>query len=122
MSLNIDTLQVITAPSFFKIELGEITDESGNLIDLSQNGIVFTFADNYSNFYNCVHDPFDETKSSNVVYDQENNSLTLIFQNYKLRDRLKLKICNFTEDSDFTEGVWKSYDGFTQIKLCIAWK
>lgn len=121
MSLNIDTLQVVEAPSFFKIELNNIKDKSGNVVDLSQTGLVFLFTDNYGKFYKCVYNPFDETQNSNIAYDSESGKLTLLFQDYQLRDRLKLKICSFTTDADFNDNVWKSYDAFTQIKISIKW-
>ena len=122
MSLNINTLQVVTAPSYFKIVLSDIKDASGNVVDLSQTGVSFLFVDNYSNKYVCVYDPINIENTKNVVYNEDDNTLTLIFQDYKLRDRLRVKICSFVFDSDFDGDIWKSFDGFEQVKISINWK
>lgn len=122
MPLIIEDLVTVTAPTFFKIELGnDITDKSGNPIDLSSAGLVFVFADNYSNTYKCIYNPFEPDQSQNIFYD-ENEGLTLIFQNYKLRDRIKVKMGVITSDSAYNGGQCEAWDGFEQIKISIAWK
>ena len=121
MSLIIRELVQIVAPSYFKIDLTNIKDKSGNPIDLQQTGITFLFTDQYSNKYMCCYDPLNE-HTKNCVYDTEENKLTLIFQDYKLRDRLKCKICSFVADPDFTEGVWKAYDKFDPVNISIKWQ
>lgn len=122
MSLIIPDLVTVTAPTYFKIELGKnITDKSGNPIDLSSAGLLFIFTDNYANVYKCIHNPFDPGASLNTFYD-ENEGLTLLFQNYKLRDRIKLKMGVITLDSVYDEGESKAWDGCEQINLIISWK
>lgn len=122
MSLIIPDLVTVTAPTYFKIELGKnITDKSGNPIDLSATGLVFNFADNYGNFYKCVHNPFDPSGSRNVYYD-ENSGITLLFQEYKLRDRIKVKMGVVTLDSVYDDGKSNSWDECEQINLIIKWQ
>lgn len=122
MGLIINELVQITAPSYFKIVLTDIKDTSGNLIDMESTGISLLFVDNYANKYICVYDPINPENTKNSVYNSEEGTLTLIFQDYKLRDRLKVKICSFVVDEDFEGDIWKSFDSFEQVKITILWK
>lgn len=121
MSLIIPELKQIVAPSYFKIELSNIKDSSGNPVDLSQTGVTFLFTDQYSNKYICCYDPLSEN-TKNCVYDSVEGKLSLIFQDYTLRDRLKCKICSFVADLDFINGVWKSYDKFAPVNITIKYE
>lgn len=118
--LNIPELVTITAPSYFKLVLSSIKDKSGNDIDITSTGLYFLFTDQYGERYKCLYDPFTENYENCYVED-ETGHLILVFQNYKLRDRINVKTGTFIEDSHFIDGLWNSYDKFETIKLQIKY-
>ena len=113
----------IIAPSDFKIFLEHVRDEE-DLVDipLDTTAVMFVFFDSYGNQYKCVHNPFEENANQNCISDLENNTLTLVFQNYKLRDGLSVKTGTSIEDAEFSDGKWDSFDDSKRIAVKILWR
>ena len=113
----------IIAPSGFKIKLEHVRDVE-DLVDipLDSTKVIFVFFDSYGNVYKCIHNPFSESGNVNCITDLEENSLTLVFSDYKLRDGLSVKIGTSIEDTEFEDGFWNSYESSNRIPIRILWK
>lgn len=113
----------IIAPSDFKIKLEHVRDAE-DLVDipLDSTKVIFIFFDSYGNKYTCVHNPFSESGNVNCITDLEENTLTLVFKDYKLRDGLSVKIGTAIEDFEFEDGFWDSYESSNRIPIRILWK
>jgi hypothetical protein len=113
----------IIAPSDFKIKLEHVRDAE-DLVDipLDSTAVIFIFFDSYGNTYRCVHNPFSESGNVNCITDLAENTLTLVFKDYKLRDGLSVKMGTSIEDTEFDNGMWNSYDGSSRIPVKILWK
>ena len=121
--LIFDEQITIIAPSDFKIKLEHVRVEE-DLVDipLDSTKVIFIFFDSYGNKYKCVHNPFSESGNENCITDLEENTLTLVFKDYKLRDGLSVKIGTSIEDVEFEDGFWNSYESSNRVPVKILWK
>lgn len=118
--IKIDKRVYINIPSDFKLVLKNIITEDSLPIDLSSTGMLFKFYDKIGNVYEAKHDPFGAS-SENIIYDAEENSLTIKFENYNLTaGQLSSQVATITQDADFDDELWDFYNSKEQINIILV--
>lgn len=95
----------IVSPSDFKIKISAIKDSEGNLVSPQDVYINIILTARYGNPYVCTWTK-DITTSKNVEYDEDNDTLYLIVEDYNLKGQVYMRLGTATDDSAFKDGKW----------------
>ena len=118
--IKIPSRVYIARPSYFKLKLNSIVTAQGDSVDLNEVSLIFDFYDKVNNCYRAIYD-CKGNKSVNVIPDLENDSLTIIFQNYNLQQgQLSAQIATVTDDDDFEDDEWKFSSTREMINIILV--